>query len=206
MAEKADENESYSRKDSLRISGIPITPNEDNISLQAAVVDKLSELGVVIDDNDFFRLHRSGKPQPLNRFKQYLNKAHKANLPINPEDNAETAEVIVRFTRWAPRAKVYDLHYKKNVGITVKCDLTKYRQDILRLARQYLSDNNLRGYCYNNAECKLIMKDVSTNKRHFFTCFEDFKFLAAALVVDPTFHKRRDAPSNDASPTNSTPR
>ena len=71
IAEKSDEHESYSRKDCLRINGIPAQPYETNETLQRAVIDKLSENGVEIDDADIFRLHRSGKMHPLNKFKDY---------------------------------------------------------------------------------------------------------------------------------------
>ena len=190
ILQKADEGESYSRKDSLRISGIAVDPNEDNDSLRRSVLATLNEHDAQISDNDIYRLHRSSKPQPMNKFKTYLNKVNKTPLPIDPADKTETSEVIVRFARWAPRARVYNIHYKKDIAVKVKCDLTKYRQDVLNNARQYLKDNNLRGYCYNTAECNLCLKNVTTGKKTFFTNFADFKFQAAILIEDPLFHQR----------------
>ena len=71
--EKADDAEARSRKDILRISGIAAIPNEDNDSLKTAVIEKLSENGVEIEENDIFRLHRCGKFHPMNKFKKYIN-------------------------------------------------------------------------------------------------------------------------------------
>ena len=199
ILEKADENEQYSRKDSLRISGIAITNDEDNASLQQSVITKLGEHGVQIENNDIYRLHRSSKPQPMNNFNKYLNKINKRQLPIDQDDYTETSEVIVRFTRWAPRSRVYDLHYKHDLPIKVKCDLTKFRQDLLKVARQYLEDKKLKGYVYSTGECKLCIKNCDTGKRLFFSNFDDFKFKAASLVEDPGFYRRQNR--NVQSPT-----
>ena len=191
ILEKSDDNETYSRKDSLRVSGIEFDPDEDNVSLQQNVITKLDELGVRIEDRDIYRLHRSSKPQPMNNYKKYLNKVNSTPVEIDPHDNTETSKVIVRFSRWAPRARVYALHYKKDLAIKVKCDLTKYRQDLLKDARQYLFEKSLKGYCFNTAECKLCLKNVSTGRKSYFSNFAEFKTQAAALIEDPLFHRQQ---------------
>ena len=188
ILEKSDESEQYSRKDCLRISGIPYNSEEDNDSLQQSVIATLNENGVSINENDIHRLHRSSKPQPMNNYKKYLNKVNKKQSPIDPDDNAETCEVIIRFTKWAPRARVYSLHYRKDLAIKVKCDITKYRQELLKDVRTYLADNNLKAYCYVTAEAQLCLKNVATSKKSFFANFADFQIIAVSLVVDPRFH------------------
>ena len=147
MLEKDDQNEQYGRKDSLRITGIPFAKDIDNDALQTKVIDALSQNGVEIEDCDIHRLHRSSKHQLMSDYKGFLNKSFDTRLEITEEDKTvETAEVIVRFTRWDPRMRVYSLHYKKTLTIWVECDLTKYRQDALRLSRQYLKDHELSAY------------------------------------------------------------
>ena len=207
IMERTDDNESYSRKDCLRISGVACSPDEDNSSLKTAVINKLSENGVKLEESDIFRLHRSGKRSPMNNYLKYINVVNDTPITIDPRDKTETAETIIRFTNWTARSKVYGLHYKKNLHIRVNVDLTKHRRDILSNARIYLKDGNLKGYCYANPECRLILKDVDSDRRHFFKSFTGFKYIAQNLTVDPTFHKprqNRDLPgwldSNKQSP------
>ena len=186
IIEKTNALEQYSRKDSLRLEGLPIAPNEDNDSLKTTVVNKLSELGVELEDSDIFRLHRSGKPHPMNKYKAYVNRVNEQTAdfePINidPHDKSETTQVLIKFTNWNARSRVYQLHYKKGLAIRVKCDLTKASQDILNTARTYLKDNHLNGYVYNDAECRLILADSASRKRTSFTSFLDFKGKSEAL-------------------------
>ena len=127
----------------------------------------------------------------MNDYKRYINKSAGTKFEIDACDNTQTAEVIVRFTRWAPRMRAYSLHYKKNLLIRVRCDLTKYRQDALRLSRQYLRENQLAAYVYNNAECKLIVCDTSSKRRASFNTFAELKDLAKRFSVNPAFHQHR---------------
>ena len=183
IEERSDHHEQYSRKDSLRINGVVISDKEDNESLKAAVIDELSENGVSINEQDIFRLHRSGKPSPLNKFKEYLNKTNdKKQVEIDANDTRQTAEVIVRFTNWSARSRVYKLHYEKDLSLRVKCDLTRHRQEVLSLARDYIKTNNLAGYVYNNAECSLVLNDTLSRKRHYFETFREFSQLAKMLM------------------------
>ena len=176
LREKFDLNEQYSRKDSLRISGIPIEENETNATLQSALIEKLSEHNVIIKDSDIFRLHRSSKPSPLNKYKEYINKTSNMRMEIDPNDKSETADMIVRFANWPARANVYSLHYVKDIDLRVKTDRTQYRQELLQLVRDKLKNRQLKAYSYSTAECKLVVKDVTTNKRHYYTNFDEFKF------------------------------
>ena len=191
MNHKVDFAESYTRKDSVRISGIPITPDEENDALTDIVINTLSQHGAIIDKQDIFRLHRSGKPQLMNKFKEYANKQNVPKLQIDANDRTETAEVLVKFTRWEPRMRVYNLKYTKNLPIRVRADLTKYRQEVLKMSREHLRANNLAGYCYNNAECKLILCDAIRRRRHHFSSMAEFETLCRnELDEDPTFHTR----------------
>ena len=195
IMEKHDELESYSRKDSLRISGIEFDEEEDNNSLQEVVISTLAEQDINISKNDIFRLHRASKPFPMNKYKQYLNKVNKTKQPIDTNDTTQTAEVIVKFNNWSARSKVYKHHYQKDAFLRVKCDLTKYRQGLLQTARDYLKDHKYKAYVYCNSECRLVIKNVNNNRTNIFNNFEEFKHLCTALVVDPKFHEKRSPPS-----------
>ena len=165
--------------------------NEDNSTLQKSVIEKLAKENVIIQKSDIFRLHRSGKPYSLNKFKEYRNKLKDTtDQPIDPQDKGLTAQVMIRFTNWDARSRVYNLHYNGSSTLSVRCDLSKYRTDLLQTARKYLQDNKLRGYCYNNSECQLILKNPDKAKGQFFTNFTEFKYQASMLTKDPKYHEK----------------
>ena len=58
-----DDNEQYSRKDSLRIEGIERDENESHHDLGAKIVATLNSLGAKSSPADFHRYHRSGPPR-----------------------------------------------------------------------------------------------------------------------------------------------
>ena len=159
ITDKSEANEQYARKDNVRLSGLKYMPEEDNNALSARVVKVLSDNGVVIDQRDIYRLHRSGKPK---------------------NDNAD---VLIRFNNWTARSKVYSLHYIKESPIKAWCDLTKRRQEVLQLARADIKSRNLNAYVYSNAECKLVLKCVHSDKRHYFDTYREFEQLAKLLRV-----------------------
>ena len=201
IIEKTNTLEQYSRKDCLRLDGFPISPNEDNASLQATVITKLHEMGVEIGNSDIFRMHRSGKPYPMNKFKTYLNRINEKNenfdkIRIDDNDNTQTSQVIMKFTNWNARSKVYQLHYDKDIRIKVKCDLTKTSLDIISTARQHLADKDLAGYVYNDAECRLMLVDKSTSNRKSFSSFLQFKEMCNVLMSNDELSEdaNQDAP------------
>ena len=148
-----------------------------------------------LSDADIFRLHRSGRPSPIINFYKYINHVNQTPIVIDVNDQTKTAEVIIRFTNWSARAAVYDLHYKKNLRLRVRCDLTKFRQGLLDSARTYLRDNELRGFTYNNAECSLLLRDPDVQKPQYYKNYNDFKLAADKLRHDPAFHQRRKPPA-----------
>jgi len=99
-------NEQYSRRNCLRIDGIAVVQNEDNNSLKQTVISKLGERGILITDRDVDRVHRSGKPTPMHKFKTYLNKVNHTNAEVDTTDVTETAQVIIKFTNWAACSSV----------------------------------------------------------------------------------------------------
>ena len=188
LNEATDRGETYSRKDCLRIEGLPYSADEDNASLQKKVIAKLKENKVTISKGDIFRLHRSGKPYPLNQYKKFAGYDEK---DIDKKDKSTTAQVIIKFTNWEARSKVYNIHYDQNSDIHVNCDLSKYQSDLLKSARAYIKDNNRKGYAYNDSECRLIVRDVDRDQRRPFTNISDLKKIADNMIVDADFHKKK---------------
>ena len=190
ILEKADDSESYSRKDSLCISGIEFKPREDNAALQTRVIQTLKSNGVNINDNDIFRLHHCSKPVPMNKFKKFLNNVNETPLTIDENDPTKTAEIIVRFSNWRARSNVHALRYGKDLPIRVNVDLTSYRRDLLVQIRDHLKANDLKAYAYVNSECRIVLKDVDANDRAFIQNWDHFEQLAQSLAIDPRFHRR----------------
>ena len=189
--EKADDSESYSRKDSLRISGIEYNPHDDNMALQTKIIEKLAANKVDICENDIFRLHHCGKPVPMNNLKKFMNNVNDTKVQIDENDHTKTAEIIVRFTNWRARSRVYALHHAKNLQIWVNVDVTKYRREMLAEIREHLKTNNFKAYAYINSECCIVIKTVDADQRSIIQNWSTFESLAESLTVDPEFHRRK---------------
>ena len=123
----------------------------------------------------------------MNNFLSHVNKVNGKNrsfspIPINSSNKSQTQQVIIRFTNWNARSRVYQLHYEKGIKISVKCDLTKTRIDILSHCRKFLDDNRYDGYVYNDAECRMILKNPKLDKKLPFSTFAEFRELAGNLA------------------------
>ena len=115
----------------------------------------------------------------------------KKEKDIDKKDKSTTAQVIIKFTNWNARSKVYNIHYDQNFDIHINCDLSKYQSDLLKSARAYIKDNNRKGYAYNDSECRLIVRDVDRDQRRPFTNISDLKKIADNMIVDADFHKKK---------------
>ena len=188
LYEAAEEQEQYSRKDCLRIEGLIYEQDETNASLKAAVIAELAKNNVSINSSDIYRLHRSGKPYPLSKFQAFAG--GKKYVPPNHDDGRQTAQVIIKFTNWAARPRVFSLHFTKNADLHVKVDLTRQRSELMSTARSYLRDKKLKGYVYPNGECKLILKNANNERKHIFKNFDEFEHLAKVLIKDESFYKK----------------
>ena len=115
LEEKTDELEQYSRRNTIRIRGIPEAPNEDTDALVKDVAAK--KLDVQLTKHDFVRSHRVGR---------------KSETQHTPRD------VIVRFTTHNTKVAVMRNAARKLKGtnIFVNEDLTKVRSTIAWEARR----------------------------------------------------------------------
>ena len=123
---QADQAEQYSRRNCLRISGVPETPDEntDNIVLSIA-----NDIDSEIQLQDIDRSHRIGNP-----------KKKKKSTP---------RDIIVKFSTYRARADFYKqrtiMKERGHEGQFINEDLTRKRSEYLYEARKLLKANNLKG-------------------------------------------------------------
>ena len=150
---KIDDLEQYGRKNSLRIEGIEVCENESNTQLTKKVAEVLNVMGANITPNDFFRLHRSGRPHMRN--------------------GKRVAQTIVRFKSWSARSRAYQTRYtgtkeeRESRDQFVRLDLTKRRLALLSSA-QTLLDKHLFAHAYADSECSLLIMNRTTKNKYRF--------------------------------------
>ena len=115
LEKEVNDIEQYSRRNSLRVSGIPEKLNESTDEL----VKKLAEdkLNVCIADQDIDRSHRVGKIKN-----------------VTGDENTKTRhrQILIEFTNYDARNKVIRSRSKlKGSGITIHEDLTRKNQTLL---------------------------------------------------------------------------
>ena len=139
LERRVDDQESYYRRQNLRIVGIPpprAGQKESADEVTAKVKEAIAALGTDIDvDNSIDRAHRVGK-----RFTK--------------EGTGEVFHpIIVRFTSWRSRTAVYR-NRERQGAVRFYTDLTKRRLDLKKLA-----DQKTR----NNAKVKFAFADTKWN-------------------------------------------
>ena len=162
-----DDQQQYSRKNSLRIEGINASTSESNAELSTEVAKALNSLGADVDTSDFFRLHRSGRP-------------HKS------KDGRLVAQCIVRFNSWAARTRAFDTRFagtrdeRLKKPYFVRPDLTKRRMNLLKLAQDALADNKSR-FAFADAECRLQIKDKPSGDKLYFNTPNELNSILASF-------------------------
>ena len=138
----------YSRRNSLRISGIPETVNEDT---DKAVLHVAETMGVSISPSEIDRSHRLGKPS-----------------------DRQTRDVLVKFTSY--RAREGLMKNRRNLktselrGVYVNEDFTKVRSKLLYEARKCVKANKLLGAWSSDGRILVKNKKETIN---VVTCEED---------------------------------
>ena len=142
--EMLDEQEQYSRHNSLRVSGIPEEPDETLENKVIDIFNKRLKFVPPMTENDLDRIHRVGKPaarstprQILIKFATYRSRQRvykerkKQQLMRNPKDEAAQEDD-------GPQAVIY-----------INEDLTKKRATLLWKTRNLVKDKQIRG-CWSN--------------------------------------------------------
>ena len=125
LEKKAEQSEHYSRRNNLRISGVPETnaENTDEIVLKMA-----TDIGSDLRIEEIDRSHRIGKSDP---------------------NRSRPRGVIVKFTSYRARQKLLKMRsaLKDNgyVGVFLNEDLTKYRSEVLYEAPKTVKSDIAKG-------------------------------------------------------------
>ena len=139
---KLDDQEQYSRRTSVRISGIPEAPQED-------VNQKVSELFSAVN------------------LSPVINRVHRVGTPV---DNSSTPRAILcQFTSYPDKKTVMQKRkaiLEAHSGIYVNEDLTRLRSKMLFLARQKKRANIISDAW--SVDGRIVIKDIR-NKIHYVT-------------------------------------
>ena len=120
---KIDDQEQYSRREALRITGIPETENENTDQLAMALCNDTLKLDPPLQDSDLARSHRSGD-------------ASKSNRVIL----AKFAIYKIRDHVIRARSNLKDHNKDNDSPIYINEDLTKRKADLFYRARQFKNE------------------------------------------------------------------
>ena len=126
-----DDLEQYQRRQSVRIEGLKYTTGETNEQLHTLVKTELATIGIVLDDSDVIRLHRSSKPR------------------ARDTDNTLVAQTLVKLSNWKIREKLHSANRaarEKSAAFRIHHDLTKLRYGLLKSARERIDRHLLLQY------------------------------------------------------------
>ena len=137
LKQHTDQNEQYSRRTCLRITGIPPEDNEKAASVLNKVKKVFQELDVEVPDCCIDRAHRIGR-----RYKK---------------DGVELQTVICKFTTWRHRTDVYRKR-RATDKYRISVDLTKLRLDLLKSARDMVENIQYVDYVFADVNCQLRVK------------------------------------------------
>ena len=150
LERRIDDGEQYSRRTSLRISGIPLKVNETAEESLGMVKEEVQKLGLKISDCEFDRAHGIG----------------------HAKDRQGTVlkerQMIVKFSSFRARTLVYR-NRKKGPGDHVRfyIDQTKRRFDLRKKAVEYVKDKPDVDFVFADVNCSLCIRFKSGRYDHF---------------------------------------
>ena len=137
---KADAAEQYSRRNCLRISGVPEDSSENT---DVYVIDMARAIDVEVKLDEIERSHRVG-----------------------PMKTGRPRDIIVKFTSYRVRRKVYGERTKAKVrgyaGVFINEDLTKSRKELLMKARRMVKNNLMKSAW--SSDGAILVRDLSDTK------------------------------------------
>lgn len=155
-----DVAEQYSRRNSLRMSGVPETATEDTDTI---VLDAARDIDSEISLSDIDRSHRVGKP--------------KVGRP---------RDIIIKFATYRARQKLYKqrtlLKDRGYMGVFLNEDLTKLRMDLLYKARVRVKSKFLKGAW--SSDGTILVKD-NADVVHRISCEADLSGFNTAREDPP---------------------
>jgi exosome complex exonuclease DIS3/RRP44 len=172
LEKKCDALEQYSRRNSLRLSGVP--EDADEICLNKTLTTLNCRLGLAppLTKDDIDRLHRTGKKN----------------------DDGPPRQILIKFARYQERHRVLQKKMRlKNTGLFLSEDLTKCRNNLLYLARQRKREGQLED-CWSY-DGRIMVKTLD-GKSHQITRASDF--LSLPMPPPQTFVLERNPAASDA--------
>ena len=103
------------------------------------VKSALSANGIVVPDEAFDRAHRIGKRQVTEKY-------------------GEQQSIIVRFTSWRERARVYRERKTGDTPLVMAVDLTKYRSVLLSDIRRLIGKYEDAEFVFADVNCNICIK------------------------------------------------
>ena len=155
LSSKAEASEQYSRRQCLRIEGIPLPNHEHGESeheMRQAVHKIMEEAGVDIPDEGVDRIHRIGKVRMVHGVKRQ--------------------QTILKFNTFHDRTRLYKARkYAPNYRIYL--DLTKPRKALLDDANKWIKERRLANcYAFADVNCRLCVK--LDREFHYFDMYQKF--------------------------------
>ena len=152
---RIDNEEQYSRRQCLRINNVELPGDEESEDCMQKVEDILTELdcGVGIDSVD--RAHRIGQRK------------------ISDDDGKVQQQIIVRFSSFRDRTKVYR-NRKKLDDIKIRLDLTRSRLGTLKQASEWAKGCGDVSFAFADINYNLAAK-MKNGKFLFFSSVSDLQ-------------------------------
>ena len=147
LQRKCDDNESYTRRQNVRIVGIPEPENgkenaDECFNKVTAELDKLE----------------------LSHLKNSIDRAHRVGPRKDKDGNVRRRAMIVRFVSWHSRTEVYQKRPKvQGRKVSIYVDLTKRRFSLLKMAKEKTNGNAKVKFAFadiNNNICLMLTNDV----------------------------------------------
>ena len=154
LEKSRDASEQYSRRNILRISGIPEPEPDENgdfprENVDAVVMSVFKDIGSNVTVDEIDRAHRTGKPDP----------------------KGKPRAIIVKCVSFKAHQKAYTLRRNLNTqgrrGVFFNEDLTKESSDLLYCARKLVKSENIDAAWTSdgNVLIKATRGDISTIHR-----------------------------------------
>ena len=149
----SDDNQQYSRRESIRIHGIEPKEGESNDDVVKIVEDCHKSMTIPFNRKDIARCHRVGPPR------------------TNEKTGKKTQAIIVKYTSWGARAAAYKARPKHDTParkkFSVAPDLTKRRLDLLAAAQEKIKAHKQISFAFADINCALGMRFTDGKMKYF---------------------------------------
>ena len=157
MARKIEAQNQYSRRNNLRVKGVPLLQNESPVSLLKIIQGECRKLKLGLQDLEFERAHRIGK--------KYI------------VDGRWYQAVIVKMISWGARNKMYEARGKSQYKWSA--DLTNERSSLLNFARNEATDPI--DFVFVDRNCQLMVRSTSGK---FYSFSSEIEFMTLVTWIE----------------------